>query len=107
MERKLNLKEYRSDTKPVNISNNTLQRFALAAGLTLSDKRAIEEVEQVPMSKTGLRIHETTFSKFDLQNTWISLLKLRYHQFEDLDWESQAFRSRVVNYEMLRGLEYL
>jgi energy-coupling factor transporter ATP-binding protein EcfA2 len=107
LEQKLNLGEYRYETKPLNISNNTLQRFALAAGLTLTEERQIEEIEEVSISKTGLRIHETTFSKFHLQNTWVSLLKLRYHQFEGLDWESQAFKSRVVNYEMLKGLEYL
>ena len=106
LEEKLNLAEYKSDIKPVLISNNLLQRIALSAGLSLSTKRRAEDIESVVISKSGLRIHETTFSRFNLHNLWSALLKLRYHEL-DLNWESATIRSKVINYEMLQGLEYL
>jgi type IV secretory pathway VirB4 component len=106
LEEKLNLKEYKAENKPISISNNLLQRLTLSAGLSLSNKRAIGEVEKVAISKTGLRIHETTFSRFDLQDTWSALLKLRYNHL-DIDWSSASLKSRIINYEMLQGLSYL
>ena len=106
LEKKLNLNEYLYESKQVSISNNLLERLAFSAGLSMEEKRDIKEIEGIPISKNGLRIHETTFSKFQLQNTWLALLKLRYHHL-NLDWEVPAFKSRVINYEMLRGLNYL
>ncbi len=107
LEKKLNLREYKFDSKPLLVSKNLLHRLALSAGLSLTEKRNIEDIEQVIINSNSLRIHETTFSKLHLQNLWIGLIKLRYHEFENLDWENQAFKSRVVNYEMMRGLDYL
>jgi hypothetical protein len=105
LEEKINLTEYKTE-KPVTVSNNLLQRVTLSAGLSISEKRDIKEVERVEISKTGLRIHETTFSRFNLQNLWSALLKLRYHQF-DLEWENPSLRSRIINYEMIKGVDYL
>ena len=106
LEEKLNLKEYKAENKPISISNNLLQRLTLSAGLSLSNKRTLGEVEKIAISKTGLRIHETTFSRFDLQDTWSALLKLRYNHL-DIDWSSASLKSRIINYEMLQGLSFL
>ena len=39
IEKRLNLKEYRKDTKYIALNNNLLQRLTLAAGLSLNHKR--------------------------------------------------------------------
>src|SRR5690554_1978526 len=104
IEKRLNLSEYRKDTKQITINNNLLQRLALAAGLSLNHNRSWSEIENMPMD--SLRIHETTFTKFDLQLTWSSLIKYRYNQL-DIDWSIAANRSRIINYEMKQGLAYL
>lgn len=106
IEKRLNLPEYRTDAKQIMLNNNLLQRLTLAAGLSLNHKRTLNEVEKVISSKSGLRIHETTFTKFDLLHLWSGLIKYRYNHL-DIDWSVAVTRSRVINYEMLKGLEYL
>lgn len=104
IEKKLNLSEYRKHTKHITINNNLLQRLTLSAGLAQNYKRDWEIIKTLPMS--SLRIHETTFTKFDLQHLWSSLIKYRYSELE-IDWSVAANRSRIINYEMRNGLKYL
>lgn len=104
IEKKLNLVEYHKDTKHISLNNNLLQRLALAAGLSQNHTRSWSEIEKLSMD--SLRIHETTFTKFDLQQMWSSLIKYRYNHLE-IDWSVAANRSRVINYEMQQGLKYL
>lgn len=104
IEKRLNLPEYRKDTKHISLNNNLLQRLTLAAGLSLNHKRNWAEIEKLSMD--SLRIHETTFTKFNLQHLWSSLIKYRYNHL-DIDWSIAANRSRIINFEMLKGLEYL
>lgn len=104
IEKRLNLPEYRKDTKHISLNNNLLQRLTLAAGLSLNHKRNWTEIEKLSME--SLRIHETTFTKFNLQHLWSSLIKYRYNHV-DIDWSVAANRSRIINFEMHKGLEYL
>lgn len=104
LEKLLNLAEYRKDTRTLTLNNNLLQRLSLSAGLSLNHNRKWSDIEQLSMS--SLRIHETTFTKFDLQLMWSSLIKYRYNHL-DLDWTVPANRSRIINFEMLKGLNYL
>lgn len=104
IEHRLNLAEYKYDAKSVSISNNLLQRLTLSAGLSQNYKRTLDEAEKIKMS--DLRIHETTFSRFDLQNMWSALLKYRYHHL-DIDWSIPATKGRIINFEMKNGLAYL
>ncbi|MAM29317.1 MAG: hypothetical protein CMC13_09865 [Flavobacteriaceae bacterium] len=106
LEEKINLDEYKFDSKPVNVSNNLLYRLVLSAGLSLSSDRNMNVVQDIAISKSGLRIHVTALSKNKLHNLWSALLKLRYDN-KEVDWESDSTVSRVINYEMLNGLEYL
>lgn len=106
LEEKINLNEYKFDNKTVNVSNNLLYRLVLSAGLTLSYERNMDTVQNIAISKSGLRIHVTALSKNKLHNLWSALLKLRYDN-KQVDWESDSTVSRVINYEMLSGLEYL
>jgi hypothetical protein len=95
-----------SKDEKLNISFNLLQRFALTVGLSLEESRSLEEIDAVVMSKNSLRIHETAFSRFNLHYLWSALLKIRYRNLS-VDWESPVARSKVLNYEMLRGAKYL
>lgn len=104
IEKKLNLKEYRKEAKQLTLNNNLLQRLTLAAGLSQNHKRSWSDIEKVAMD--SLRIHETTFTKFNLQVMWSSLIKYRYNHI-DIDWSVAANRSRIINYEMQQGLKYL
>lgn len=104
IEKKLNLESYRGGGNRLNLNNNLLQRLVLAAGLSQNFNRSIEEIERIELQ--SLRIHETTFTKFNLLPTWVSLLKYRYHNI-DIDWSVPANRSRIIVYEMHKGLEYL
>lgn len=106
LEQKINLEEYKFNHKPVNVSNNLLQRLTLSAGLSLAHDRDMEKIKKVAISKSGIRIHPTAFSKNKLHNLWSGLLKLRYNE-KEVDWDSGSERSRVINYEMLSGLVYL
>lgn len=106
IEQKINLDDYPSE-KPVNISGNFLQRLTFSAGLSISGKRKMDEIEEIPLSKNSVRIHETVFSKSNLQNLWVGLLKMRYRDNTKIDVENAALRSRIVNFEMLQGLELL
>lgn len=104
IEKRLNLVEYRKETKQIVVNNNLLQRLALSAGLALNHKRNWSDVENLTME--SLRIHETTFTKFNLQQLWSGLIKYRYSHLE-IDWSVAANRSRIINYEMYKGLEHL
>lgn len=104
IEKTLNLSEYRKDTKHITVNNNLLQRLSLSAGLSQNHDRDWNKIKDLSMS--SLRIHETTFTKFDLQHLWSSIIKYRYNDV-DIDWDVPANRSRIINYEILKGLEYL
>lgn len=104
VEKRLNLSKYRKETKHISVNNNLLQRLTLAAGLSLNHKRNWAEIEK--LSIESFRIHETTFTKFNLHQLWSGLIKYRYNHLE-IDWSVAANRSRVINFEMLKGLEYL
>lgn len=106
IEAKLNLAEYKADLKSISLSYNLLQRLVLSAGLSLAYKRDMSEIEKITMSKSGIRMHETIFSRFDLQDTWSALIKFRYNDLE-VDWSSAILKSRIINHEMLRGIDYL
>ncbi len=106
LEERINLKSYSENVKPVSLSYNLLQRISLSAGLSIKEKRKLADIDQVVISKTGLRIHETTFARFNLSDLWSSLLKLRYHHL-NIDWTSPVIKSKVINYEMQRGKDLL
>ncbi len=106
LEERLNLTRYSVGARPASVSNNMVQRLSLLAGLSLTDERHLQDIEAIRLISSGNHIHDTTFSRNNLQNLWSALLKLRY-QHSPIDWENVAMKSKVVNYEMLRGCQYL
>lgn len=106
LEDRLNLTRYTDGQKPFQLYNNMLQRVALMAGLSRPDERSLAEVEEVRLISRGDHVHDTTFSRNNLQPLWSALLKLRYEKFNP-DWESAPLRSKIINAEMFRGIGYL
>lgn len=106
LEERLNLSRHTPAARPVSVSNNMVQRLSLMVGLSLTDERPLSRIEALRLISSGNHIHDTTFSRNNLQTLWSALLKLRY-QHISIDWENVAMKSKVVNYEMLRGCEYL
>jgi energy-coupling factor transporter ATP-binding protein EcfA2 len=106
IEKRINLKNYSDQGRYVLLSNNLLQRIALFAGLSLNHERDKKNFEQLTLSRASNRIHETTFSRFNLTNLWSALLKLRYHKLQ-IDWEDAPTKSKIINAEMMKGIEYL
>ncbi len=106
LEEQLNLGQHTTGARPVSISNNMVQRLSLMAGLSLNDERRLADIDAIRLISSGNHIHDTTFSRNNLQNLWSALLKLRY-QHVTIDWENVAQKSKVVNHEMMRGCDYL
>lgn len=106
LEERLNLNQHTAAARPVTVSNNMVQRLSLMAGLSLTDERRLPEIDAIRLISSGNHIHDTTFSRNNLQNLWSALLKLRY-QHLTIDWDNVAQKSKVVNYEMMRGCDYL
>ena len=106
VEERPNLTQHTAGVRPVSVSNNMVQRLSLLAGLSLTDERRLPDIETIRLISSGNHIHDTTFSRNNLQNLWSGLLKLRY-QHLTLDWENVVLKSKIVNYEMIRGCDYL
>ncbi len=105
LEKRINLDMQSPEGKPLNITNNLLQRLSLFAGLSITKKREKLVVEDVKL-KSSHNFHDTVFSRNNLANLWSALLKLRYNDLP-IDWESNPEKSRVINYEMIQGAQLL
>ncbi|WP_298361804.1 ATP-binding protein [Runella sp.] len=105
IEERINLDRYTEGHKGSSLSSNMLHRIAFLAGLSLVSERTSTDLEAVKLHPSN-HIHDTTFSRNNLQSLWSALLKLRYHKI-NVDWDNIPLKSRAVNLEMLRGVEYL
>ncbi len=102
IESKLSLKKYLNNKKSVNISGNKIMRICLLAGLSSKEKRQLELVEQVQLSKNSNRIFETLFTLHNLSPLYSALLKIRYNDL-DIDWDNTVLKSKIISHEILRG----
>lgn len=89
--------------RPVDITQNVVYRLALLASLVDAKPRQLRATEDIRFKD---HIHLSTFSLNNLVPTWSALLKLRWSD-EEPDWESNGVRSRIVNWEILRGIKIL
>ena len=106
IEQRINLEKYSAKQKPVSLNGNKVMRICLLAGLSNKEKRDIELVEEIQMSKTSNRIFETLFTLHNLGAAYSALLKLRYQGLQ-VDWENTGLKSKIVNAEILRGRDVL
>lgn len=106
VDERLNLSQHTTGVRPVSVSNNMVQRLALMAGLSQTNERKLNEIESLRLISSGNHIHDTTFTRNNLQNLWSALLKLRY-QHVTVDWDNVSLKSKIVNHEMIQGCDYL
>jgi hypothetical protein len=106
IEQRINLEKYTANQKPVTLKGNKIMRICLLAGLSNREHRDLNSIEQIQMSKTGIRIFETLFTLNNLGTTYSALLKLRYNDLK-VDWDNTVLKSKIVNAEILRGRDLL
>lgn len=106
IENKINLDNAASGEKRVILTGNKIMRVCLLVGLAQSEKRSMEDVESIQLSKSSIRIPSSFFTHLNLRSLFSALLKLRYSEFE-IDWNDSPTMSRIIAAEMYRGRDYL
>lgn len=102
LEEMVNLPEYPEDVKPVSIFQNTVQRLAFMAGLSLNKPRPQNIWENIELGSSTY--HDSIFSKNNYIALWSALLKLRH---PEMDWDNKLTRDKIINFEMLQGAHFL
>lgn len=106
LEERMNLSTVVGKEKKVTLNGNKVMRIALLVGLSLSEKRTLESIEDIRLSTSSIRIPSSFFTYDNLRSLFSALLKLRYHAL-DIDWQENALISRIIAQEMYRGRDFL
>ena len=106
VEQRINLQYKAANEKRVVLTGNKIMRICLIVGLYLSDKRNLNCLSEIQLSKSSIRIPSSFFTYLELKDLYEALLKLRYHEFE-IDWTDSPTVSRIIASEMYRGRDYL
>lgn len=106
IERKINLSRQLADSKPLTLTYNRVMRMCLIASLSLGDKRSLEKLKDIQLSKSSQRIQPSFFTRDNNRSLFSALLKLRYKDC-NVDWRDTRLVARIVAQEMYRGLDYL
>lgn len=75
MERRFNLSRQVSGGKQLVFTMNKIMRICLIASLGLSEKRDIDALKNIQLSKTGMRIMPSFFTKDNNKSLFSALLK--------------------------------
>lgn len=102
IEQRINLNKYSAKQKPVVLTGNKIMRVCLLAGLSSAEKRDLEAIENIQMSKNSNRIFEALFTFHNLGTVYSALLKLRYNGI-NVDWDNASIKSKIINAEIIRG----
>jgi len=94
------------DRKKIVISNNAIMRICLWAGLSITNERNRDDIESIQLSKNSQRLYDPIFTIYNLSNIYSPILKLRYRNL-NIDWENGVLKSKIINHEMLMGMELL
>ena len=105
IDERINLQNYSPDIKPLQVSNNLMQRLSFMVGLSLNSRRNMKIINEIRLT-SNQHFHDTVFTRNDFTNLWTALIKLRYKE-QDIDWESIAVKSKLINHEMIEGAKYL
>lgn len=107
IEKRVNLSQQVAVGEKNNVLTlNKVMRICLIASLSLSEKRSIDDLAAITMSKSGQRIMASFFTKDNKKSLFSALLKLRYKDCE-VDWTNANMVGRIVAKEMYRGIDYL
>ena len=90
-----------------NIENRiNLSQVAGNEKRVLAEKRSMEHISNVQLSKSSIRIPSSFFTHNNLRSLYSALLKIRYRDFK-IDWNDNPTVSRIIAAEMFRGRDYL
>ena len=78
LEQKVNLEPIPSGLKRNALNGNKIMRICLLAGLYQTQKRSIDKLDDIQLSKCSLRIPSSFFTYYDLKSLFSALLKIRY-----------------------------
>ena len=106
LERRMNLTRQVDGGQNIVLTLNKVMRICLIASLSLSDKRSVDDLDSIVMSKTSQRIMPSFFTKDNRKPLFFALLKLRYKDCE-VDWTNTSIVGRIVAKEMYRGIKFL
>ena len=107
LETRMNLsKQVAAGEKNNVLTLNKVMRICLIASLSLSEKRSVDDLGEITMSKSSQRIMASFFTKDNKKSLFSALLKLRYKDCE-VDWNNANMVGRIVAKEMYRGIDYL
>ena len=106
LEKRLNLSRQVESEKDCVLTLNKVMRICLIASLSLNEKRSVEGLEEIVLSKTSQRIMPSFFTKDNKKSLFSALLKLRYKDCE-VDWQNASIVGRIVAKEIYRGIAYL
>lgn len=106
LERKLNLSAEFDKVKKVQLNVNKTMRICFISGLSLSDKRDMEAINALAISKGAVRITGSFFTLNNMTSLYSAMLKYRYSDM-NIDWNNNVLVSKIFAYEMLRGRDYL
>lgn len=106
IENKINLSRIVGKEKRVILAQNKVMRICFIVGLSLADKRTMQDFQDIKLSATAQRIVPSFFTMNNLSTLYSALLKLRYAHL-DIDWTQNATLSRIIATEMLRGRDFL
>lgn len=105
LEKHLNLKEYSENLRPIILNLSRVLRICLLAGLSDNCRRNANDLEGLAVDSTPYAT--TFFTKDDIGSMFEALLKLRYHNVEEVDWSIPANVSKAIGREILRGRDIL
>lgn len=106
LERRMNLSRQVDGGQNIILTLNKVMRICLIASLSQSDKRNVDDLDSIVMSKTSQRIMPSFFTKDNRKPLFSALLKLRYKDCE-VDWSNTSTVGRIVAKEMYRGIRFL
>ena len=106
IESRINLSQVAGNEKRVLLTGNKIMRICLIAGLNVAEKRSMERINSIQLSKSSIRIPSSFFTHNNLRSLYSALLKIRYREFK-IDWNDNPTVSRIIAAEMFRGRDYL
>ena len=106
LEKRLNLSRQVEGERAIVLTVNKVMRICLITSLSLAEKRSIEGLGEIALSKSSQRIMPSFFTKDNKKSLFSALLKLRYKDCE-VDWQNSSVVGRIVAKEIYRGIAYL
>jgi len=103
LEQRINLDEYSENIRPVTLNFSIVLRICLLAGLSDNCKRTTDDIINNNITLNNTPYPTTFFTKADIGSMFEALLKLRYHDVEEVDWNIPTNVSKAIGREILRG----